>query len=84
MGSPFHREWKVTGDVVNVAARIEALTRELDAPILVSEVVWEAEGGVAVRARDRGSVPIRGRGERLRLFEVTGRVEGGPGGDGTS
>lgn len=55
------------GDVVNTAARLEALTKRLGAPILVSHDVWcrvHAELGLAAETR---TVRIRGRAGKLAV-----------------
>jgi adenylate cyclase len=62
------RIWSVIGHTTNLAARLQALSRELDAAIVVDATTHRAADYVCAdfeRARD---VEIRGRRERLDLY----------------
>jgi class 3 adenylate cyclase len=48
------------GDVVNVASRVEALTRELDSDILITEQV-RGHLGEAFAVREMPALPIKGK-----------------------
>ena len=48
IGAPNRHEYTAIGDVANVSARLEALTKEVDYPLVVSGPVAEALAGVAV------------------------------------
>jgi class 3 adenylate cyclase len=60
-------EFTVIGDTVNTAARVEALTRETDDTVLVTEatltLLQRDHGGFA----ERGAVALRGRSEPVRV-----------------
>ena len=51
------------GDTGNVAARLEALTKELDCTVIVSDTAMELAGGAAPAGAPRTEVRLRGREE---------------------
>jgi adenylate cyclase len=69
IGSGKRLEYTAIGDTVNVASRLEYHTREVNAPILVSEAVAEAVRG-QFELDSIGRVSLRGRDTPVRVFTV--------------
>ena len=67
MGSRYRVAYTVVGDAVNVAARLEALTRLYGVDILISESTRDASQHGAFREIDH--VRVKGKDRSTRLFE---------------
>ena len=67
IGGAGRLNFSVIGDAVNVAARVEAATRELDEDVLFTAETRKRLSE-AVEARPRGSHELRGREEPVELF----------------
>ncbi len=74
IGSERRLEYAVLGDVVNVASRLEAMTREMNAKIVASEEVIDAAGGTVMAEKygfkARGPQGVRGREETVSVWTV--------------
>jgi class 3 adenylate cyclase len=60
--------WTVIGNTTNLAARLQALTRQLDAGIVTDEATWRAGGAAATGFTRHERVHIRGRSDRIDVY----------------
>jgi class 3 adenylate cyclase len=69
------------GDAVNVAARLEAASKELGWTVVASRVVLDG-AGAGVQTRGHAALALRGRKDPVEVVEVTGldHVVGAPAG----
>lgn len=73
IGTAFRLEYTFIGDTVNIAARLESKTRELNTDILVSgPAVQKASGslGGAVAFASLGKAALKGKAEAVEIYKV--------------
>ncbi|MEQ8348469.1 MAG: adenylate/guanylate cyclase domain-containing protein [Sneathiellaceae bacterium] len=68
VGDAERLEFTVLGDTVNVAARLEAMTKRLGTPLLASEAAIACAGAAAEGWQALGEQPIAGRDGGIALY----------------
>lgn len=71
LGGGSRLELTILGDTVNVASRLEALTKELGVQVVLGEATALAAGEAASALRELGTSEIRGRRGCIRVFTTT-------------
>jgi adenylate cyclase len=69
VGGRSRTKYTIVGDAVNVGSRVEGLNKELGTTILITEATFSILAG-RVKVRDCGPMPVKGRNEPVRVFEL--------------
>jgi adenylate cyclase len=68
-GTQRRATYTCVGDTVNLAARLESHTKVVGQPILIDESTCQCLSA-AIKVRDQGLVPIKGKANDVRVFSV--------------
>jgi len=60
--------WTAIGNAVNLASRLQSLTRDLDAAIAIDTATHEAAGPAAANFERRTGVKVKGRSQALDVW----------------
>jgi class 3 adenylate cyclase len=62
--------WSAIGNTTNLAARLQSLTRELEAAVVIDSPTWGRAQAAAADFEKRPDVPIRGRRETQDVYAL--------------
>lgn len=71
-----HAIWTALGDTANLAARLESLTKELDASLVIDERTFRGAGSETDGFESLGRVEIRGRAQPEHLYALRSGAAG--------
>lgn len=69
LGSDDRLSYSITGDAVNIAKRIESLTRDLPNSILISQSIYD-KTHESISTIPWGEVQIKGKNKKVNVFQI--------------
>jgi len=83
IGSEQRMDFTVIGDSVNLGARLESATKELHASIVISDATYQQIRSQA-RVRPLGEISVKGKEEKITVYELLGMAAAIPRKEATS
>jgi class 3 adenylate cyclase len=62
--------WSAIGNTTNLAARLQSLTRDLGAALVIDAITWGAAGDIAADFERHAHMPIRGRHQTIDVYAL--------------
>ena len=72
VGGAGRYDFSVIGDVINIAARVQAATRDTGDTILISEHTMRAVGAIDAGLEERPNVKLKGKREAVAVYAAAG------------